>query len=308
MCPDCYYLFPAGHFDVLHIGNPVALPAPKARFVPFSIEAGRRTTKERLIDAFERVDADNSVKMVVDPAGDDGHYAAPRARVELCGSGAECVLGYERGIFDHDLQSTAWIGSPHAAVLDAKRTRASTSRNFCGIRLPGEGERDVPAVAFTVDQHACDPVVAAPGALDSAAEAVRWNEGLGGTAASSNSLRLTRIAHRQHFPLMTIWFIPVDDAAAVLRVNSRVDRPMNVATVRYSSRLDSLKDCVEVVLAYAKTVVNDWKGVGPFIEVDASTHRSRKRERTALHPFPTMKPQVVRLTASPKPLCFGTAP
>src|SRR2546428_12283131 len=43
---------------------------------------------------------------------------------------------------------------------------------------------------------------------------------------------------------MTIWFVPVDDAAAVLRVNSEVDRPMNVATVRYSSRPDSLKDDV----------------------------------------------------------------
>jgi hypothetical protein len=55
---------------------------------------------------------------------------------------------------------------------------------------------------------------------------------------------------------MTIWFVPVDDAAAVLRVNSKVDRSMNVATVWYASRLDSLKDDVEVVLAHSKTVVN----------------------------------------------------
>src|SRR2546422_1393251 len=63
---------------------------------------------------------------------------------------------------------------------------------------------------------------------------------------------MTCIADRQHFPLMTIWFVPVDDSAAVLRVNSEVDRPMNVATVRYSSCPDSLEDDVEVVLAHSK--------------------------------------------------------
>ena len=70
-------------FDVLDIGNPVALSARKARLFPFAIEACRRATKERLINAFERVDADNRVKMVVDPTGDDGHYAAPGADVKL---------------------------------------------------------------------------------------------------------------------------------------------------------------------------------------------------------------------------------
>src|SRR5207245_934074 len=118
--------------------------------------ACRRTTKEGLINTFERVDADNRVKMAIDPAGDDGHYAAPGAGVELCGSSAECVLGYERGIFDHYLQSAAWVGGPDATVLGAKRAGASANRNFGGIRLPGEGEGDVPAVALTVDQHECD--------------------------------------------------------------------------------------------------------------------------------------------------------
>jgi hypothetical protein len=51
--------------------------------------------KERWIDAFESVDAHNRIKMVVDSAGNDGHYAAPRADVELCGSGTECIPGYE---------------------------------------------------------------------------------------------------------------------------------------------------------------------------------------------------------------------
>ena len=44
-----------------------------------------------------------------------------------------------------------------------------------------------------------------------------------------DSLRLTCIADRQHFPLMTIGFVPVDDAAAALRIDLKVDRTMNVA-------------------------------------------------------------------------------
>jgi len=73
---------------------------------------------------------------------------------------------------------------------------------------------------------------------------------------SSWSLRLTRIADRQHLPLMTIGFVPVDNAAAVLRVNFEVDRAMNVAAVGYSRHFDPLEDSVEVVRTHSKTVVN----------------------------------------------------
>jgi len=69
---------------------------------------------------FERVDADNRVKMVVDPAGDDRHYAAPGAGVKLCGSGTECVLGYERRILTTTFREPPGWG-PYAAVLGAKR-------------------------------------------------------------------------------------------------------------------------------------------------------------------------------------------
>ena len=137
-------------FDELDIGNPVALPSREARLFPFTIEGCRRTAKERLINTFERINADNRVKMVVDPAGDDGHYAAPGAGVELCSSAAECVFGYERGIFDDYLESATWIGGPHATVLGAKGAGAGASRNFGWIRLPSEGEGDVPAVALEV--------------------------------------------------------------------------------------------------------------------------------------------------------------
>ena len=61
-------------FDVLDIGDPVALPSCEAGLFPFALEAGRRTTKERLINTFERVHAYNRVK-------------------ELSGSGTERVPG-----------------------------------------------------------------------------------------------------------------------------------------------------------------------------------------------------------------------
>src|SRR5712692_2872888 len=158
-------------FDVLNIRNPVAFPSREARLVPFTIEACRRATKKRLINIFERVDADNRVKMTADPAGDHRHYAAAGAGVELRGPGAERVPGYERGILNYYLQRAAWIGGPYAAMLGAKRAGAGASRNFGGIRLPGEREGDVPAVALTVDQHAIC-VVAAP-------KEQRVEEGLG---------------------------------------------------------------------------------------------------------------------------------
>jgi hypothetical protein len=58
---------------------------------------------------------------------------------------------------------------------------------------------------------------------------------------------------------------------AVLGVNLEVDWPMNVTTVRYSSRLDSLKDDVEIALVHAKTVVNHGKWGGPLIQVDSQS-------------------------------------
>ena len=149
-------------FDVFDIGNPVALASREARLFPFTVEACRCTTKKRKINTFEGVDADNRVKMIVDLAGDHRHYAASSASVELCSSSTEGVLGYERGIFYDYLESAARIGGPHATVLGAKRAGAGTDRDFGGIRLPSEGERDVPAVALTVDQHASNLRTAAP--------------------------------------------------------------------------------------------------------------------------------------------------
>src|SRR5258706_5816917 len=91
--------------------------------------------------------------MPVDAAGDHRHDAASRADLELRGLGAECVLRHLRGIFHHDLESAAWIGSPHAAVLGAERAGAGAGGNLDRVRIPGEGEGDVAAVALAVDQH-----------------------------------------------------------------------------------------------------------------------------------------------------------
>src|SRR5438309_1381201 len=80
-----------------------------------------------------------------------------------------------------------------------------------------------------------------------------------------------RRADGQHLPLMTIWLVPVDNAAAVVRADFEVDRSMNVAAVRYSRRLDPLKDSVEVILDDSKTIVNHRNGVCPFIEVESQS-------------------------------------
>src|SRR5438132_10433477 len=76
--------------------------------------------------------------------------------MELRGAGAEGVFGDERWILDRHLQGTARIGGPHAAVLDAERAATRARRNLRRVGLPGQGERDVPAVALAVDQHARD--------------------------------------------------------------------------------------------------------------------------------------------------------
>src|SRR3954465_4524249 len=56
-------------------------------------------------------------------------------------------------MLDQDLENSARTGHPHTAMLRAKRAVAGTRHNFEGIRLKGKGERDIPAVARTNNQH-----------------------------------------------------------------------------------------------------------------------------------------------------------
>ncbi len=137
------------------VGNPVALSSCEAGLGPFTIEARGRTTKERLIETFERVDADYRVMTSIDLTGGDRNCAASSAGVELRGSCAENVFGYQGGLLDDDVQSGARTGGPHSTVLGTERAGACASRDFDRIRLPSEGERDIPAVTLTLDQHAC---------------------------------------------------------------------------------------------------------------------------------------------------------
>jgi hypothetical protein len=47
---------------------------------------------------------------------------------------------------------------------------------------------------------------------------------------------LTRITHRQHFPLVTIRLIPVDDTAATLNINVKIDRSVATRCIAYPER------------------------------------------------------------------------
>ena len=106
-----------------------------------------------MINALERVDADDGVKMAVDPAGDHRHYAAaarllnsavrvPNAYVD---TSEESLIA----IFKH-----RWIGGRYATMLNAKR--ADKRSKFSGIRFPRKRKVYVKAVALTVDQRECD--------------------------------------------------------------------------------------------------------------------------------------------------------
>lgn len=72
----------------------------------------------------------------------------------------------------------------------------------------------------------------------------------------SNALCLARVAYCQHLPLMPIWFVPVDDAAAVLRINLEVDRPMHIASIRYFGCADSFQDGIKGILIHAKAIAH----------------------------------------------------
>src|ERR1044072_1200482 len=89
-------------FDEPDVGNPVALPAREAGVLAFAVENTRRAAKERWIEVFERVDADDRRGAPVDPAGDDRHDSATGADVEFGGSRAELVFAHQRGLaYEH---------------------------------------------------------------------------------------------------------------------------------------------------------------------------------------------------------------
>src|SRR5919198_5859605 len=90
--------------DEADIGDPVALPSRKPRLGALAIKACRRSTNERLSSAFERIDTDYGVEVIIDAARYHRHDAAAGADMEIGCSRAERVLRYERGILNFDFQ------------------------------------------------------------------------------------------------------------------------------------------------------------------------------------------------------------
>ena len=58
---------------------------------------------------------------------------------------------------------------------------------------------------------------------------------------------------------MPIGLVPVDDAAAVFLVDLHVDRTVHLAAVRYTRRLETTEDGVELFLTHAERIVDEWK-------------------------------------------------
>ncbi len=136
-----------------NIGDPVTYSARKTRFDILTFEADGCSTKPRCIDIFEHVDVDDRIEMVCDLAGDQWHGAAPRADVKRGSPGPEGVLRYERGITNSDRKPSFWVRSPDAAVLDTEGATARARGNLGRVSFPFELERDIAAVAFTIDEH-----------------------------------------------------------------------------------------------------------------------------------------------------------
>jgi hypothetical protein len=80
---------------------------------------------------------------------------------------------------------------------------------------------------------------------------------------------LSRIANGQEFPLMPGGLVPVDNSAAVARVDLHVNRTMNGAAVLDSRVSDPLENRIEFLLLNAETEMEYWKWFGRFVEVQS---------------------------------------
>lgn len=79
---------------------------------------------------------------------------------------------------------------------------------------------------------------------------------------------MARITDGEQLPHVSIGFVPVDDAAAMLGVDLHVDRPMRRAAVLDSSIPDPPENGVELFLTHTEAVVVSWKSFGPLVEVE----------------------------------------
>jgi hypothetical protein len=79
-------------FDNANTGDPVAGSAPKPGFHVFAFEVGARAAQFTLIDILQYVYIDDSIEMIRDLAGNEGHGAAARADVKQGRSRSKGVL------------------------------------------------------------------------------------------------------------------------------------------------------------------------------------------------------------------------
>lgn len=82
-------------FVVLNICNPVPLTPCEADRFALSVECCGCLHEEQRIDAFERVDADDSIEATVDAASDHRRDATVGTDVEMSGLCTKGVLRYE---------------------------------------------------------------------------------------------------------------------------------------------------------------------------------------------------------------------
>src|SRR3989442_9143868 len=164
MCSRCVLSGPTVSADLsagvreVNIGNPVALAPVEALFFALALEGGRRSRQQRSIHTLEGVHVDDRVEAAIDAAGDERHHAAIGADVELRRLRAEGVARGTRRFLDRNLQRTGRARRPYPTVLGAERAGAGARRNLRRLRLPIQRERDVPAVATSVDQHGRSPL------------------------------------------------------------------------------------------------------------------------------------------------------
>src|SRR6185436_11141641 len=75
---------------------------------------------------------------------------------------------------------------------------------------------------------------------------------------TSSALR-TRMADRQHLPLVPIRFVPVDTPPPKVPVDLRVSCPAHLAPVFDARGLDATQNCVKLLFRHAEAEVVDWK-------------------------------------------------
>ena len=119
----------------------------------FAVERHRTVSQQLGLDVVEGIDADHCVDRAVDGARDHRHDATVPAYMELRRPGAEDIDRDAIRVLEVHRERARGTRRPDATVLGAERAAAGARRDFGGLGLPVERERDVPAMARSVNQH-----------------------------------------------------------------------------------------------------------------------------------------------------------